>query len=55
MEIAKGDEASIAWWQIANELVTEEEKTIMIANLLQYCQLDTQAMLKIWDIIKINI
>ena len=48
MEIAKGDEASIAWWQIANELVTEEEKTIMIANLLQYCQLDTQAMLEIW-------
>ena len=48
MEINKGDEASIAWWEIVNKKLSEEEKEIKIANLLKYCQLDTMAMLKIF-------
>ncbi len=48
MEINKGDEASIAWWQIVNGKLSEEEKEIRIANLLKYCQLDTMAMLEIF-------
>jgi hypothetical protein len=55
MEIAKGDEASIAWWQIVNGKLNEEEKEIKIANLLKYCQLDTMAMLEIFNrLISIN-
>ncbi|RJQ44202.1 MAG: DUF2779 domain-containing protein [Anaerolineaceae bacterium] len=48
MEIAKGDEASTAWWQMVNGKVSEEEKNVIIAHLLKYCQLDTKAMLEIY-------
>jgi hypothetical protein len=53
MEIGKGDQAMMAWWQlITGELLIDEaEKTKMA--LLQYCQLDTWAMVQIWK--KLNI
>ncbi|MGV8025387.1 MAG: DUF2779 domain-containing protein [Anaerolineaceae bacterium] len=48
MEINKGDEASIAWWQIVHGKLSEEEKEKKFFELLKYCQLDTKAMLKIF-------
>ncbi len=52
MEIAKGDEASIAWWEMVQGKFSEEEKNEIEVNLLKYCQLDTQAMLEIF--LKLN-
>ena len=52
MEIAKGDEASIAWWEMLYDKFSEEEKNEIEVNLLKYCQLDTQAMLEIF--LKLN-
>jgi len=49
MEIAKGDEASIAWWEMLHDQFSQEEKNKKKANLLKYCQLDTQAMVEIFQ------
>ncbi len=54
MEIAKGDEASIAWWKMVNGKLSEEEKEANIAHLLKYCQLDTKAMLELFKKLKFN-
>ncbi len=48
MEIAKGDEASIAWWEMVHGKFNEKEKEEKITELLTYCQLDTKAMLEIF-------
>lgn len=49
MEIAKGDEASIAWWEMVQGKFSEEEKQATIAHLLKYCQLDTKALFVIYN------
>ena len=47
MEIGKGDQAMMAWWQlINNELPTNEAEKTKTA-LLEYCKLDTLAMVEI--------
>lgn len=48
MEIGKGDQAMMAWWDLINdELPTyEAEKTKM--SLLEYCKMDTHAMVAIF-------
>ena len=47
MGIGKGDQAMMAWWQlINNELPTNEAEKTKTA-LLEYCKLDTLAMVEI--------
>ena len=48
MEIGKGDQAMMAWWELINDKlpIEEAEKTKMA--LLRYCELDTLAMVRIW-------
>lgn len=48
MEIGKGDQAMMAWWRLTNDdLPTDEVKKTKIA-LLEYCKLDTLAMVEIF-------
>ena len=47
LAIKKGDEAMIAWWKLVNQQYKNPEK--ITANLLSYCELDTRAMVKIWE------
>jgi hypothetical protein len=49
MEIGKGDQAMMAWWSLINDELpsNESEKTKMA--LLEYCKLDTWAMVKIFN------
>ena len=48
MEIGKGDQAMMAWWWLINDELpmNEVEKTKLA--LLEYCKLDTWAMVKIF-------
>lgn len=49
MEIGKGDQAMMTWWQlINNELPTDAVEKTKTA-LLEYCRLDTLAMVKIFE------
>lgn len=48
MIINKGDKASMAWWKIAFEEVTKEEKDHLLEGLDKYCELDTLAMVEIY-------
>lgn len=49
MEIGKGDQAMMAWWRLINDdLPTDEIKKTKIA-LLEYCKLDTLAMVEIFN------
>jgi hypothetical protein len=48
MDIGKGDQAMMAWWQLINdELLMDESKKTKTA-LLGYCELDTLAMVEIF-------
>lgn len=50
LPINKGDQALLAWWDIASGRVKSPEKRTEIEqNLLRYCQLDTWAMVKVWE------
>ncbi len=53
MEIGKGDQAMIAWWRLINDElhIDEAEKTKMA--LLEYCKLDTWAMVRIFQYLNI--
>lgn len=47
MAIAKGDDASLAYLDIAFGNLSDEEKSQVRNNLLEYCGLDTEAMARI--------
>jgi hypothetical protein len=47
MEINKGDQASMAWWNTTFGDLKKKEKEILIENLTKYCTLDTLAMVEI--------
>jgi hypothetical protein len=47
LEINKGDQASMAWWNITFGDLEKHEKEILVANLTKYCKLDTLAMVEI--------
>lgn len=52
LNIQKGDQASERWeYMIGNE-ATEEEKQTIKEDLLEYCKLDTMAMVRIWEVLK---
>jgi hypothetical protein len=48
LTISKGDMAMVAWWEMIQK-TNEEEKQETIKALLEYCKLDTYAMVKIWE------
>ena len=48
MEIGKGDKAMIAWWEIINDKMPIEEAEKTKTALLEYCKMDTWAMVTIW-------
>ena len=49
MEIGKGDQAMTAWWAMVNGSLSDEEAEKTKTALLEYCKLDTWAMVKIWE------
>jgi len=51
LPISKGDEAMLAWADIITGLVPSEQISEMRENLLRYCELDTLAMVRIWEVL----
>ena len=47
MEIGKGDMAMMAWWELINDKMSIEDAEKTKTALLEYCKLDTFAMVKI--------
>jgi hypothetical protein len=52
MEINKGDQASITWWNMCFGQLGESEKAHLKEAMLRYCELDTWAMVKIFTIFR---
>jgi len=48
LAINKGDQAMIAWWELVNSGNLDSKKKTT-DSLLEYCKLDTLAMVKIWE------
>ncbi len=48
LPIPKGDEAMMAWVELMQGDLPEEQRAEIIANLLRYCALDTRAMVENW-------
>ena len=48
MAIGKGDQASMAWWNMTFGQVDQREKEQLTEALLRYCELDTLAMVEIF-------
>ena len=48
MAIGKGDQASMAWWNMSFGSVDQREQEHLTEALLRYCQLDTLAMVEIY-------
>jgi hypothetical protein len=51
LNISEGSEAMLTWWRLVNEDIPAEEKDKTIQDLLQYCKLDTLAMVEIWKVL----
>lgn len=49
MEIGKGDQAMMAWWELINDMLSTDDAEKTKTVLLEYCELDTFAMVKIWN------
>jgi len=49
MQIGAGDQAMVAWWGMINDSTPADEVEKTKGALLKYCQLDTWAMVRIWD------
>jgi len=49
MEIGKGDLAMMAWWELINDRLSTDDAEKTKTALLEYCKLDTWAMVKIWE------
>jgi hypothetical protein len=48
MPIGKGDQASMAWWNMTYGQVEQREKERLTEALLRYCELDSRAMVEIF-------
>jgi len=48
LTIGKGDQASMAWWNMTFGNLDEKEKKALIDSLEKYCELDTMAMVEIY-------
>lgn len=49
MEIGKGDQAMMAWWELINDRNSMKDAEKTKTALLAYCKMDTWAMVKIWN------
>ncbi|MDH5607152.1 MAG: DUF2779 domain-containing protein [Anaerolineae bacterium] len=49
LEVSQGEEAMLAWHRLASTPLPPEERAEIIENLLAYCELDTLAMVKVWQ------
>jgi len=49
MEIGKGDQAMAVWWELINNNPSSEEMEKTKTALLEYCKLDTWAMVRIFQ------
>jgi hypothetical protein len=49
MEIGKGDMAMMAWFELINDKLSTDDAEKTKTALLEYCKLDTFAMVKIWE------
>lgn len=52
MQVGNGTEAMVTWEDIVYGNKTKEEKDTMKSALLKYCELDTYAMVRIWEEMK---
>jgi len=52
LEVQKGNEAMMQWKRMVFDDITKEEKQRIIKNLLEYCKMDTLAMVEIFKIVK---
>jgi hypothetical protein len=53
LPISNGEEAMIAWLKIVNGELSKKEVEQTRQDLLHYCELDTLAMLRIWEALKL--
>ena len=49
LEVNKGDQAAVVWWDMVNSDRSTDEKESTKASLLTYCEMDTLAMVRIWQ------
>jgi hypothetical protein len=52
LHISQGEEAMLAWADIMAGNVPREQVTKLRKDLLSYCELDTLAMVKIWQALR---
>lgn len=52
LHISKGDQASERWEKMISESTPEDEKKQIEKDLLEYCKLDTWAMVKIYEFLR---
>ena len=52
LNISKGDQASERWEKMISEYTSEKEKEEIKKDLLEYCKLDTWAMVEIYKFLK---
>jgi hypothetical protein len=53
LAISKGDQASMAWWNMTFGNLEEPAKIILINDLEEYCKLDTLAMVEVYKKLRI--
>ena len=49
LDISEGGSAAASWVRMVSGNLSEKEKTEIYENLLKYCELDTLAMVKIFE------
>jgi hypothetical protein len=49
LKVNKGDQAMVVWWKMVNSDLSTAEKGSIKNSLLEYCKLDTMAMVRIWE------
>jgi hypothetical protein len=50
--IPKGDEAMVTWWEIISGGLNQNSIDEMAEGLLEYCKMDTLAMVEIWKVLE---
>ena len=50
--IRQGDEAMLAWQSLVFDDLNTKERAALADQLIEYCNLDTSAMLKIWQVLE---
>ena len=48
MDIGKGDQAMMAWWNMINGKLSKDDVKKTTMALIEYCKMDTYAMVAIY-------